>query len=63
MCVWQILVIGATNRKDALDLALLRPGRFDRTVHMGLPGKRQRLKILQVKIVPSVCEFLSLMVD
>lgn len=50
--VSQILVIGATNRKDSLDLALLRPGRFDRTIHMGLPGKKGRLKILQVCVNP-----------
>jgi len=45
----QVLVVGATNRKDALDDALLRPGRFDRTIHMGLPGAEQRFKILQVR--------------
>ncbi|KAK9817951.1 hypothetical protein WJX72_004798 [[Myrmecia] bisecta] len=44
----QILVIGATNRKDALDDALLRPGRFDRSIYMGRPRTDNRFKILQV---------------
>ena len=48
----QILVIGATNRRDALDDALLRPGRFDRFLYMGLPSTRQRFKILQVCFPP-----------
>ena len=44
----QVLVIGATNLASALDDALLRPGRFDRTIHMGRPTPQNRLKILQV---------------
>ncbi len=44
----QILVIGATNRPDLLDGALLRPGRFDRLVKVDLPEKEARLQILQV---------------
>uniref|UniRef100_A0A1D2AAW6 AAA+ ATPase domain-containing protein n=1 Tax=Auxenochlorella protothecoides TaxID=3075 RepID=A0A1D2AAW6_AUXPR len=44
----QVLVIGATNRIDQLDLALMRPGRFDRKVFMGLPSRPNRLKILKV---------------
>ena len=44
----KILIIGATNLSSALDEALLRPGRFDRTIHMGLPSPGNRLKILQV---------------
>ena len=42
----QILVIAATNRADALDPALLRPGRFDRQVRVDLPDKEGRLAIL-----------------
>ena len=38
----------ATNRSDVLDKALLRPGRFDRQVHVGLPDIRGREQILQV---------------
>lgn len=44
----KVLVIGATNRADALDAALLRAGRFDRCVRLGLPSRPNRLKILQV---------------
>lgn len=44
----QVLLIGATNRADLLDGALLRPGRFDRLVKVDLPEKEARLQILQV---------------
>lgn len=44
----QVLIIGATNLSSALDDALLRPGRFDRIIHMGRPTPQNRLKILQV---------------
>ena len=43
-----ILCIGATNLADSLDTALVRPGRFDRTLHLGLPSEANRLKILGV---------------
>jgi len=43
-----IIVIAATNRPDVLDPALLRPGRFDRQVHVGLPDIRGREQILKV---------------
>ena len=43
-----ILVIAATNRKDVLDSALLRPGRFDRIITVPLPDKESRKKIIQV---------------
>ena len=43
-----IIVIAATNRKDMLDEALLRPGRFDRQILVGLPTKEERLEILKV---------------
>lgn len=42
---YNILVIGATNRSDSLDPALLRPGRFDRRLHVGLPDKEGRKDI------------------
>jgi len=50
-----IIVIAATNRPDVLDKALLRPGRFDRQVTVGLPDVRGREQILNVHIkkVPS----------
>ena len=43
-----IIVIAATNRPDVLDPALLRPGRFDRQVTVGLPDKNARAEILKV---------------
>ena len=45
-----IIVIAATNRPDVLDPALLRPGRFDRQVIVGLPDIRGREQILKVHI-------------
>jgi len=42
-----LLVIGATNRLDILDPALLRPGRFDRIVRIGVPSQEARLAILK----------------
>ncbi len=43
-----VIVIAATNRPDVLDKALLRPGRFDRQVTVGLPDVRGREQILKV---------------
>lgn len=43
-----IIVMAATNRADILDPALLRPGRFDRQIYVGLPDVRGREEILQV---------------
>jgi cell division protease FtsH len=43
-----VIVIGATNRIDVLDPALLRPGRFDRRVTVGAPDRRGRAAILEV---------------
>ncbi len=44
----RVLVIGATNRSDLLDDALLRPGRFDRVVRVDLPDREGRLQILSL---------------
>ena len=41
-----VLVVGATNRAADLDPALLRPGRFDRSLHFGLPNRRERGDII-----------------
>jgi len=47
----QVLVIGATNLRSQLDPALLRAGRFDRIVRLGLPDEANRMKILEVHAV------------
>ncbi|MDG5775902.1 CDC48 family AAA ATPase [Haloarculaceae archaeon H-GB2-1] len=44
----QVIVIGATNRVDAIDPALRRGGRFDREIEVGVPDKEGRKEILQV---------------
>nr|GEZ38377.1 cell division control protein 48 homolog C [Tanacetum cinerariifolium] len=46
--VGYVLVIGATNRPDAVDPALIRPGRFDRDIALGVPNENDRIKILTV---------------
>ncbi len=43
-----VVVMGATNRPDMVDPALLRPGRFDRLVYIGAPGRDDRTKILAI---------------
>jgi len=44
----KVVVIGATNRPDALDPALRRPGRFDREIEIGVPNREARLEVLQI---------------
>ena len=44
----QVVVIGATNRIDAIDPALRRPGRFDREIEIGVPDNNDRNEILQI---------------
>jgi len=46
----QVIVIAATNRPEAVDPALRRPGRFDREIAIGMPDKRGRREILQVHV-------------
>lgn len=43
-----VVVIGATNREDSVDPALRRPGRFDREIEIGIPGRKGRRDILDV---------------
>jgi transitional endoplasmic reticulum ATPase len=44
----KVVVIAATNRQNALDPALRRPGRFDREIEIGIPDKKSRLEILKI---------------
>ncbi len=44
----KVIVIGATNRVNAIDPALRRPGRFDRELEVGVPSKEGRLQILKI---------------
>jgi len=44
----KVIVIGATNRPNAIDPALRRPGRFDREIEISVPGKEGRLSVLKI---------------
>jgi len=46
----EVVVIGATNRINAIDEALRRPGRFDREIEIGVPGRKGRREILGVHV-------------
>ena len=46
----QVVVIGATNREEAIDPALRRPGRFDREIEIGVPDRAGRIEILQIHV-------------
>ncbi len=43
-----VKIIGATNRKDILDPAIIRPGRLDRLIEVGVPGKEAKLEIFKI---------------
>ena len=47
-----VIVIAATNRADVLDKALMRPGRFDRIIHVDLPEMTERKEIFKVHLRP-----------
>ncbi len=49
-----VIVLAATNRADVLDAALLRPGRFDRTIYLELPNLAERKEIFKVHLHPLV---------
>ncbi len=44
----KVVVIGATNRPNAIDPALRRPGRFDREIEIGVPDRKARFEIMQI---------------
>lgn len=45
-----VIVVAATNREDSIDPALRRPGRFDREIEIGIPGRKSRCDILNVHL-------------
>ena len=47
-----VIILGATNRADVLDRALLRPGRFDRQIYVDMPDLNERKEIFQVHLKP-----------
>ncbi|XP_053957676.1 ribosome biogenesis protein SPATA5 [Anastrepha ludens] len=47
-----VTIVAATNRPDMIDKALLRPGRFDRIVYVGLPDAEARQEIFRIKLLP-----------
>ena len=46
----RVVVVAATNRPDLIDAALLRPGRFDRLLYVGLPDTDARLRIVEMQL-------------
>ncbi len=57
-----VIVIAATNRPDILDIALTRPGRFDRRIDIALPDRKARYKILSVHArTKPLCDSVNLM--
>ncbi|HET6404286.1 MAG TPA: CDC48 family AAA ATPase [Candidatus Thermoplasmatota archaeon] len=55
----KVVVIGATNRVDAVDPALRRPGRFDREIEIGVPSREGRKEVLQIhtRSMPLAADF------
>ena len=45
-----VILLAATNRAEVLDRALLRPGRFDRQIHVDLPDLKERIEIFKVHV-------------
>jgi cell division protease FtsH len=45
----KVIIMAATNRPDVLDPAIMRPGRFDRRVHIDLPDRKDRVEIIKVQ--------------
>jgi cell division protease FtsH len=47
-----VIILGATNRADVLDRALMRPGRFDRQIYVDMPDLKERMEIFKVHLKP-----------
>ncbi|MDA8310974.1 MAG: AAA family ATPase [Actinomycetota bacterium] len=56
VAVPNVLVVAATNRADSLDPALLRPGRFDRSIHFSLPSRAARVQIARYYLARVACD-------
>lgn len=52
----RVVVVCATNRPDLLDSALMRPGRIDRMIHVGVPDQESRRRILEIGLKDKACE-------
>jgi len=52
----RVVVIGATNRPDCLDEALIRPGRIDKMIYVGLPDQQSREAIFKVALKEKACD-------
>jgi len=51
-----IVVIGATNRPDLIDEAILRPGRFDRKIEVSLPNAAERYQMIWINLASRMSE-------
>ena len=51
----RVVVVGATNRPDIIDSALLRPGRIDRMIYVGVPDEQSRAGIFQLSLKDKAC--------
>jgi SpoVK/Ycf46/Vps4 family AAA+-type ATPase len=51
----RVVVVGATNRPDLLDSALMRPGRIDRKIYVGVPDKQSRYQIFKIGLEGKSC--------
>jgi len=51
----RVVVVGATNRPDLLDSALIRPGRIDRMIYVGLPDEISRADIFRIALKNKAC--------
>lgn len=58
-----VVVIGATNRPEVLDSAIIRPGRFDKVIELGLPNYEKRVEIFQLYSTQLGCDCTNLSID